>query len=335
MTGAAHTIPVPGHLGGDGKGNQPQGDPPRPINKPPQQVGGASLTESRLGLVMVVPAVLMMLVVAAYPVLNAIWLSLHQYNIKVPQDTKFIGLANYQRVLMATHWWETVWTTTVFTVTSVGIEFVLGLGMALVMNKAFGAWTGVIRVAVLVPWATITVVTALAWKWIFTPELTVGFVKAFLGIFVDEGCMLCGKYSSLMAMVFADVWKTAPFIALLLLAGLQSIDGEMYEAADVDGASAWTKFLRITLPCLKPAILVALLFRTLDSFRMFDLAYVMTGGANGTETVSMLAYDHLIKRLNMGLGSAMAVMIFAMVLIIALVFTKVLGAEVNNEKAGH
>jgi multiple sugar transport system permease protein len=139
--------------------------------------------------------------------------------------------------------------------------------------------------------------------------------------------MLCGKWTSIMAMVFADMWKTAPFIALLLLAGLQSIDGEMYEAADVDGASAMTKFLQITLPALKPAILVALLFRSLDSLRMFDLAYVMTGGSNDTGTVSMVAYDFLIKRLDMGVGSAMSVLVFAMVLIVALIFVKVLGAS--------
>lgn len=302
--------------------------------RPPQQVGGKGLSEGQLGALFVVPAVLLMLVVAAYPVLNAFWLSLHQYNIKVPDDIRFVGLDNYVRVLGAPHWWTAVFSTFSFTAVSVALEFSLGLAMALVMNKAFGKMTGAIRVAVLVPWATITVVTALAWKWIFTPDLSIGMLNAVMGIFVEDACMLCGRASSLMAMVFADTWKTAPFIALLLLAGLQSIDGEMYEAADVDGASKWTKFLKITLPCLKPAILVALLFRTLDAFRMFDLAYVMTGGANGTETVSMIAYDQLIKRLNMGLGSSMAVLIFLMVMVIAFVFTKVLGAQVN-EQGGH
>jgi len=291
-----------------------------------------SLDENRLGFLMVVPALVLMLVVAAYPLMKAIWLSMHSYNVKVPQDTAFIGLDNYTRILASPHWWEAVTTTLTFTVASVGIEFALGLAMALVMNKAFGAWTGVIRVAVLVPWATITVVTALAWKWIFTPDLTLAPLRGFLGLFVEDACMLCGHWSALMAMVFADVWKTAPFIALLLLAGLQSVDNEMYEAADVDGASKRTKFLRITLPALKPAILVALLFRTLDAFRMFDLAYLMTGGANRTETVSMLAYDHLIKRLNMGLGSAMSVLIFLMVLVIAVFYTKVLGANPREGK---
>lgn len=290
-----------------------------------------SLSEAKLGLLFVTPAIVLMIIVAAYPVLNAVWLSLHSYNVKVPQDTKFIGLDNYVRILQAPHFWGSLKTTVLFTVASVAIEFVMGLALALIMNRALGWLTGIIRVAVLVPWATITVVTALAWKWIFTPDLTFGALKGIYAVVAADACVLCGQFSSLMAMVLADVWKTAPFIALLLLAGLQSIDGEMYEAADVDGASWTTQFLKITLPCLKPAILVALLFRTLDAFRMFDLAYVMTGGANGTETISMVAYDHLIKRLNMGLGSAMSVMIFMMVLGIALFFTKVLGAELKNE----
>ncbi len=285
------------------------------------------LDERRLGVLMVVPALVLMAVVAAYPILNAIWLSLHRYNVKVPGDYAFVGLDNYLRILAAPHWWEAMTTTIIFAIASVSVEFFLGLAMALVMNRALGRFTGAVRVAVLVPWATITIVTALAWKWIFTPALTFSWFESVMKVFADEGCMLCGQYTSMFAMVFADAWKTAPFIALLLLAGLQSIDSEMYEAADVDGASAWTKFVKITLPALKPAILVALLFRSLDSLRMFDLAYVMTGGANKTETVSMLAYSVLIKRLDMGLGSAMSVLVFVMVLTVAFIFVKVLGAS--------
>jgi multiple sugar transport system permease protein len=285
------------------------------------------LDERRLGVLFVVPSLMLMAIVAAYPIMNAIWLSLHRYNVKVPDDYAFVGLDNYMRILSSPHWWEAMQTTLVFTVASVSVEFFLGLLMALVMNRALGRLTGAVRVAVLVPWATITIVTALAWKWIFTPTLTFSWIEGVMGIFADEGCMLCGQYTSMAAMVFADAWKTAPFIALLLLAGLQSIDAEMYEAADVDGASTWTKFLKITIPALKPAILVALLFRSLDSLRMFDLAYVMTGGANKTETVSMLAYNVLIKRLDMGLGSAMSVLVFLLVFIVAFIFVKVLGAS--------
>ncbi|MCW2973110.1 MAG: transporter permease, partial [Thermoleophilia bacterium] len=256
----------------------------------------------------------------------AIWLSLHRYNVKGPDDYAFIGLENYTRILASSHWWADVWTTLVFAFASVSVEFVLGMLMALVMNKGLGRATGTVRMAVLVPWATITVVTGLAWKWIFTPTSTIGFLKSLFGIAADESCMLCGKWTSMFAMVFADAWKTAPFIALLLLAGLQSIDTEMYEAADVDGASPWTKFSKITIPALKPAILVALLFRSLDALRVFDLPYVMTGGANGTEPMSMLAYDLMIKRLDIGLGSAMSVLVFVIVLTVAFIFVKVLGA---------
>lgn len=292
------------------------------------------LDERKLGLLFVLPALAMMAVVAAYPVLSALWMSFHQYNVKVPQDYSFIGLHNYIRILSSPRWWTATFTTVTFTIASVSVEFAIGLAMALVMNKGMGKATGVIRVGVLIPWATITIVTALAWKWIFTPDLSIWFVKAILGLFVDEGCMLCGRWSSLAAMVFADTWKTAPFIALLLLAGLQSIDAEMYEAADVDGASPWTKFAKITLPSLKPAIMVAVLFRSLDAFRMFDLSYVMTGGANSTETVSIVAYDHLIKRLNMGVGSAMSVLVFLMVLGVAALLVKLLGASPTEETAG-
>jgi multiple sugar transport system permease protein len=285
------------------------------------------LDERRLGLLFVIPALVLMAIVAAYPVLNAMWMSLHRYNVKVPDDYAFIGFENYTRILSSGTWWTAVETTLAFAAISVSFEFVLGLVMALVMNKGMGSATGIVRVAVLVPWATITVVTALAWKWIFTPTFTFSLFSKVMGIFAEESCMLCGRWTSVMAMVFADMWKTAPFIALLLLAGLQSIDGEMYEAADVDGASTWTKFVRITLPALKPAILVALLFRSLDSLRMFDLAYVMTSGQNDTATVSMISYDYLIKRLDMGVGSAMAVLTFLMVFIVAFVFVKLLGAS--------
>lgn len=289
------------------------------------------LDERRLGLLFVVPALVLMAIVAGYPVLSAVWMSLHRYNVKVPEDYGFVGIDNYVRILSSSTWWTSVTTTMVFAVISVAVEFSLGMAMALVMNRALGKATGMVRVAVLVPWATITVVTALAWKWIFTPTFTFGLIEKVMGLFADEACVLCGRWTSILAMVFADTWKTAPFIALLLLAGLQSIDGEMYEAADVDGASTWTKFLRITLPALKPAILAALLFRSLDAVRMFDLAYVMTGGANDTSSVSMLAYEFLIRRLDMGVGSAMSVLVFGMVLIIAFVFIKLLGAAPKGQ----
>lgn len=285
------------------------------------------MSERKLGLVFVMPALALMAIVAAYPVLQGVWLSLHRYNAKHPESMSFLGLDNYVRILSSGHWWEATGTTFIFAILSVSVEFCIGMAMALVMNKGLGSATGLVRVAVLVPWATLTIVTALAWKWMFTPNSTFGWLKSFMGLFVEESCLLCDRWGSMFAMVFADAWKTSPFIALLLLAGLQSVDTEMYEAADVDGASALTKFFRITLPVLKPAILIALLFRTLDALRMFDLAYIMTGGANKTETVSVLAYDFLIKRLDVGVGSAMSILVFIMVLGVAFTFMRLLGAE--------
>ncbi|MCW2949557.1 MAG: transporter permease, partial [Thermoleophilia bacterium] len=186
------------------------------------------LDERRLGLLFVVPALVLMAVVAGFPVLKSVWLSFHRYNVKVPQDYAFIGLENYTRILASPHWWTDVGTTFIFAVVSVSVEFVLGMCMALVMNKGMGRATGTVRMAVLVPWATITVVTGLAWKWIFTPTSTLSWMKSLMGLVAPESCMLCGRATSMFALVFADAWKTAPFIALLLLAGLQSIDAEMY-----------------------------------------------------------------------------------------------------------
>ncbi len=285
--------------------------------------------ERRLGTVMVAPALALMALVVLWPVLQAFWLSLHRYNIKFPDDREWVGLSNYARVLEAGSWWEALVTTIIFTVLSVSIEFVLGLLMALMMHQAIG-WKGPLRVSILVPWATITVVTALAWKWLYTPGI--GIIATVLEPFIGaDSCLLCSRWGAMWGMVFADVWKTAPFIGLLLLAGLQNISADLYEAAEVDGASTWDKFRHITLPMLKPAILVALLFRTLDSFRMFDLAFIMTGGANQTRTVSVLAYDQLINKLNIGVGSAISMLIFLLVFAIAFIFVRVLGANPQAE----
>jgi multiple sugar transport system permease protein len=293
----------------------------------------SSMDETRLGLVLVAPALALMALVVGYPVLSSFWLSLQPYTIKVPADSKFVGFGNYIQIFTSQHFFDTVVTTGVFTVISVSIEFCLGMALALIMNKALGRLTGIVRVAVLIPWCTITVVTAKAWFWIFTPNLTFGGLRPLYAA-VANGCPLCGRWSSIGALVAADSWKTAPFIALLLLAGLQSIDSEMYEAADVDGASAVTKFMKITLPALKPAILVALLFRTVDAIRMFDLVYVMTGGANKTETITSLAYQRTIGSLDVGLGSAESMVVFAIVFGAAFVFVKVLGANPNQD-GGH
>mgnify|MGYP000615059225 CR=1 FL=1 len=275
--------------------------------------------EYRLGWLLVAPAVTAMLVVTAWPVLYAFWLSLFRYDLRFPGQRAFIGLDNYLSVLGSQVWWQSLGNTLIITVTSVAVELLLGFALALLMHRAlFGRRT--VRTAILIPYGIITVVAALAWKFAFDP--TTGFVNALLGL---EQAWLTERGSALFVIVFTEVWKTTPFMALLLMAGLTLVPEDLLRAARVDGASALQRLFRITLPVMKPAILVALLFRTLDAFRIFDTVFVQTRGAQSTESVSIVGYHTLITRLNLGLGSAVSVLIFACVVIIALLFLKGFG----------
>ncbi len=275
--------------------------------------------EYRLGWLLVAPAVSAMLLVTAWPVLYAFWLSLFRYDLRFPGQRAFIGLDNYLSVLGSEVWWQSLGNTLIITVTSVAVELLLGFALALLMHRAlFGRRT--VRTAILIPYGIITVVAALAWKFAFDP--TTGFVNALLGL---EQAWLTERGSALFVIVFTEVWKTTPFMALLLMAGLTLVPEDLLRAARVDGASAAQRLFRITLPVMKPAILVALLFRTLDAFRIFDTVFVQTRGAQSTESVSIVGYHTLITRLNLGLGSAVSVLIFACVVIIALLFLKGFG----------
>src|SRR5690606_12309168 len=227
-------------------------------------------------------------------------------------------------VLSAPLWWQTLFNTLFITVISVAIELVLGMALALVMHRAiFGR--GAVRTSVLIPYGIITVVAAFAWFYAFDPQS--GFVNS-LPFVADDMAWFGDRFSAFAVIIATEVWKTTPFMALLLLAGLTTSDEGLYEAAKVDGATGWQRFVRITLPLMKPAIAVALLFRTLDAFRVFDSIFVMTRGAQDTASVSILGYDQLIARLNLGLGSAVSVMIFFCVLIIAFIFVRGFGASV-------
>ncbi len=213
---------------------------------------------------------------------------------------------------------------------AVALELVLGMVIALVMYRAiFGR--GVVRAAVLIPYGIVTVVAAFSWQFAFAPET--GFVNN-LPFIADDKAWFGERFSSFAVIIMAEVWKTTPFMALLLLAGLTTIDDGLYEAAKVDGASAWQRFWRITLPLMKPAILVALLFRTLDAWRIFDTIFIMTGGAQDTESVSILGFNQMIERLNLGLGSAVSVLIFFWVLIIAFVFVTGFGVRMAEGRPG-
>jgi multiple sugar transport system permease protein len=286
-------------------------------------------SERRLAAWMIAPSLAVIALVAAYPIGYAIWLSLNEYSVRTPGLKRWAGFRNYSEALGDSEFWDAFWTTFAFTGISVSLELVLGLGMALAMHSAFKG-RAVLRATVLIPWATITAVTAITWRSIFEPNL--GFAPQVLGWFgIAENVTWLGeKPYAFLVMVFADVWKTAPFMALLLLAGLQVISEDVYEAAKVDGATAWQRFTRITLPLLKPAILVALLFRTLDALRIFDLPAVLTQGANGTNTLSLHAYQELTANRLIGLGSALSVVVFVVVMVVSFLYIRFLGGNIRQ-----
>ncbi len=285
-------------------------------------------SERRLALLLVAPAVLLMLTVTAYPIGYAVWLSLQRYNLATPADTAFVGLANYQTTLTDRLWWTALLVTCAITAVSVTIEFALGMALALMMHRSlFGK--GMVRTAVLIPYGIVTVAASYSWYYAWTPG------TGYLANLLPAGSApLTQQIPSLGIIVVAEVWKTTPFMALLLLAGLAVVPEDLLNAAHLDGAGAWRRLFKIILPLIKPAILVALLFRTLDAFRIFDNIYVLTAGSNNTDSVSMLGYDNLFKAFNVGLGSAISVLIFGCVAIIALVFIKVFGASAPGGDGG-
>lgn len=279
------------------------------------------LSERRLAFALVAPAAILMLAVTAYPIGYAVWLSLQRNNLATPDDTAFVGLSNYQTILTDRYWWTALAVTLGITVVSVSIEFVLGLALALVMHRSL-VGKGVVRTAVLIPYGIVTVVASYSWYYAWTPG------TGYLANLLPQGSApLTEQIPSLGIVVLAEVWKTTPFMSLLLLAGLALVPEDLLKAAQVDGAGAWRRLTRIILPIIKPAVVVALLFRTLDAFRIFDNIYVLTNGANNTDSVSILGYDNLFKGFNVGLGSAISVLIFLCAGIIALVYIKAFGAS--------
>jgi multiple sugar transport system permease protein len=306
-----------------------QNAPQTPAAKPGKK-SSRTKSERRLAWMLCAPAVVVMLAVTAYPIVYAFVLSLQKLDLRFPDQTEFIGLSNYGTVLSSELWWLDVFNTLLIMVISVSIELVLGMAIALIMHRAiFGR--GVVRTVVLIPYGIITVVAAFAWQFAFASES--GFVDN-LPFIADEKNWFGGHISSLAVIIMAEIWKTTPFMALLLLAGLVTIPNELYEAARVDGASAWQRFRKITLPLMKPAILVAVLFRTLEASRVFDSIFIMTRGAQNTESVSILGFNQLINRLNLGLGSAISVLIFVGVVLIAFLFIKGFGVKVEEGRPG-
>ena len=269
--------------------------------------------ERRLGLKLAAPAAIIMLLVTAYPICYAIYLSLFRYDLRTPDDNAFIWFSNYKLVLTSGVWWQAVLSTTIITFFSVVLELVIGLAFALVMHRAFfGRRT--VRTAILVPYGIITVIAAFAFRFAVQPDT--GFS------FLQNANLLGGQIGSYITIIATEVWKTTPFMSLLLLAGLATVPEEMQEAAKVDGATASQRLFKVTLPNMKGAILVAVLFRTLDAFRIFDTVYVQTAGALKTQTISGLGYNALITRVNLGLGSAISILLFLLIILIAFIFVK-------------
>ncbi|CDQ38464.1 MULTISPECIES: carbohydrate ABC transporter permease [Virgibacillus] len=243
--------------------------------------------------------------------------------------SNFIGLKNYGKYLQDTRMWKSLWNTTFFTVVTVALELVLGVCIALLINRAFKG-RGLIRASVLIPWAIPTAVAAMMWGFLYDGQSgIVAHYLASLNLIPGESWLLSTSNGGMFSIILADVWKTTPYMALLILAGLQTIPSSLYEASGVDGANKWQQFWKITLPLLKSSILVALLFRTLDAFRVFDLIYVLTGGgpANATESISVYAYKTLFAQQNFGEGSVLSVIVFLCVALISFIYVKLIGSD--------
>jgi multiple sugar transport system permease protein len=274
------------------------------------------------GWVLVLPALLLLILVFAYPIGRALWLSLFTRNLGTKLQPIFAGLDNYVRMVGDGRFWQSYWTTTVFTVTSVCLELLLGLGIALVLNRSFRG-RNLVRTIAILPWALPTALIGLAWTWIFNDQFgVVNDILIRLGVIKTGINWLGDPTLAMVSVIFADVWKTTPFISILLLAGLQSISADLYEAHAIDGATSWQSFRQITLPLLLPQILIALLFRFAQAFGIFDLITVMTGGGPGgaTEVVSLYIYATMMRYLDFGYGAALVVVTFLLlVMVVAIV----------------
>ncbi|OIK07854.1 carbohydrate ABC transporter permease [Streptomyces monashensis] len=306
------------------------GPPPAPAQRArrPRRRTRATAGSARMAALLVSPTLLVLSIVVLYPTLMALNESLYGPKGLDPKtgfissSEPFVGLKNYADIFgaAADRFWNAFWNTTFFAVVTVGLETVIGVAMALIMHRAFRG-RALVRAGILVPWAVPTAISGLLWRWIFNSD---GIANALIGrqiLWTTEG------FHAKVAVIVAEVWKTAPFIGLLVLAGLQVIPKEVYEAARIDGSGALRQFWHITLPLVKPALLVAMLFRCMDALRMFDLPYILIGAQkNSVETLSMLAQNEA-SNVRFGPASAYAVLLFLYVFLVALAFVRLLGAD--------
>ncbi len=291
--------------------------------------------ENKTGWLMLIPALAVLAFVFAYPIGRAFWLSLFTENLGTQLQPIFSGFTNYIRMVGDGRFWQAIWNTSVFTGISVFLELILGMGVALVLNQAF-VGRGIVRTISMIPWALPTAIMGLAWAWIFNDQYgVVNDILQRLGIINVEINWLGDPTLAMIALIVADVWKTTPFISIILLAGLQSIPKDLYEAHSLDGAKPWQTFYQITLPLIMPQILIALLFRFAQAFGIFDLVQVMTGGgpAGATETVSIYIYATVMRYLDFGYGAALVVITF-LLLIVAVGLTALLLNKVRKSGQG-
>ncbi|MHA7141137.1 carbohydrate ABC transporter permease [Arthrobacter sp. Sr33] len=289
--------------------------------------------ERRMGWYLAGPAFVMMLLVTLYPILQAFFESLFAFRLTAPDEREFIWFANYITVLGDSVWWQGLLVTVLITVITVAVELVLGFALALVMSKALKSLKGILRTAILVPYGIITVVSAYAWFYAF--DINSGYVNAWFnwvpGIDSDLN-WFAQTGTSLFVIMASEIWKTTPFISLLLLAGLAQVPDELTEAAKVDGATWWEQMRKVVIPNMKAAIMVAVLFRALDAFRIFDNVFIMTNGENNTEVLSLLAYRTSISRLEIGLGSAVSVLLFLCVILISFAAIKIFKVDLAGSR---
>ena len=292
-------------------------------------VSDRSRAETRLGQKLVAPAIILMLVVTAFPMIRAIWLSVYNYSLTAPDDKAFVGLGNYLTALTDSLFWQTTGITVFYMVFTVAIELVIGFAFAMVMHRLIFA-RGVVRTSILIPYGIITVVSGFSWQFAFSFQN--GFVNGWLPFIADDFNWFGDTTSAVIAICVSEIWKTTPFMSLLLLAGLAQVSEDMIEAAKVDGATWWQRLFKVILPNMKAAIMVAVLFRALDAYRIFDNIFVMTNGAERTESISFLTYRQTIEQFQLGMGSALSVLLFLSVLLVAYLIIKVFRVDLAQAR---
>ncbi|GIW25603.1 carbohydrate ABC transporter permease [Meiothermus sp.] len=290
-----------------------------------------TVRQTRLAWLLVLPTLLVVAFVAGYPLAQVFYYSFHRADISFVEPTEFVGFKNYLFLLQDPDFRGALWNTLRFTFVSVFLETVLGLAIALVIHSNFRG-RGIVRAAILIPWAIPTVVSAKMWQWMLNDIYgVINVILVNTGLVANKIAFLANPNTVLWAMVAVDVWKTTPFMALLLLAGLQLIPADIYEAADIDGASRWQQFWTLTLPLLTPALVVALIFRTLDALRVFDVIFVMVGVNTATRSLAIYNRQTLIDFQDLGYGSTVSVAILVIIFIFVFLYMRVAGQGVRGE----